>query len=77
MLQCSGRACLCCNKAGETSRLSGEVVEFGSVQLTHAVLHHHEAALVALEALALKVSRRVHTRAVTAEIRGDPALIDI
>ena len=46
-------------------------------RLTHAVLHHHEAALVAVEALALEAARRVDAGAVAAQVRGDPALVDI
>lgn len=36
--------------------------------LTHAVLHHHEAALVAFEALALEAARRVHAVAVATQV---------
>lgn len=45
--------------------------------LTHAVLHHHEAALVALEALALEAARGVHAGAVATQIGGDAALVDV
>lgn len=48
-----------------------------AAQLTHAVLHHHEAALVALEALALKAARCVDTDPAPAEVRRDPALINV
>ena len=45
--------------------------------LTHAVLHHHEATLISLEALALKVSRCVHTRALATQVRRDATLVDV
>ncbi len=45
--------------------------------LTHAVLHHHEPALVSGEAIAPEITGYVHTRAVTAQIRRDAALVDI
>lgn len=45
--------------------------------LTHAVLHHHEAALVALEALALEAARGVDAGAVAAQVGGDAALVDV
>lgn len=45
--------------------------------LTHAILHHHEAALVALKALAFKAAWRVDTDATATEVRGDPALINV
>lgn len=35
------------------------------VSLTHAVLHHHKATLVAIEALTLKATWCVHTRTLT------------
>lgn len=44
---------------------------------THAVLHHHEAALVSLEALALEAAGRVDTGAVAAQVRRDAALVDV
>lgn len=43
----------------------------------HAVLHHHEAALVALEALTLEASWGVHTRTLTTDVRRDTTLIDV
>lgn len=43
----------------------------------HAILHHHEAALVALKALAFKAAWRVDTDAAAAEVGGDPALINV
>lgn len=49
----------------------------GLTQLTHAILHHHEAALVSLKALAFEAARGVHTDATPAEVRRDPALIDV
>jgi len=36
--------------------------------LTHAVLHHHEATLVAFEALALEAAGRVDTGAVATQV---------
>lgn len=36
-----------------------------SVCLTHAVLHHHKATLVAIEALTLEAARCIHTRTLT------------
>lgn len=44
---------------------------------THAVLHHHEAALVSLETLALEAAGRVDAGAVAAQVRGDAALVDV
>lgn len=46
-------------------------------ELTHAVFHHHEAALVALEALALEAARGVDAGAVAAQVGGDAALVDV
>lgn len=37
---------------------------FKAFTRTHAVLHHHEAALVSLETLALEAARRVDAGAV-------------
>lgn len=45
--------------------------------LTHAVLHHHEAALVALETFALEAAWCVDAGTVTTQVRGDAALIDV
>lgn len=45
--------------------------------LTHAVFHHHEAALITFKALALEISRRVDTPARPAYIQGDAALVDV
>lgn len=45
--------------------------------LTHAVLHHHEAALIAFEALTLKAARRVDTGAMTTQVWRDAALVNI
>ena len=44
---------------------------------THAVLHQHEATLVAGKTLALKAARRVDTGALAAEVRGDATLVNI
>lgn len=44
---------------------------------THAVLHQHEATLVATETLALKAARGVDTGALATEVRGDAALVDV
>lgn len=49
----------------------------GPAELTHAILHHHEAALVALKTLALKAAWRVDADATAAEVRRDPALVDV
>lgn len=43
----------------------------------HAVLHHHEATLIALKAFALKAAGRVDTCTVTAQVGRDSALVDI
>lgn len=43
----------------------------------HAVLHHHEAALVALETFTLKAARCVDTCTVTTQVRGDAALVNV
>lgn len=45
--------------------------------LTHAILHHHEATLVALEAVTLKAARCVHTGAPPTYVGGDVTFIDI
>lgn len=47
------------------------------LQLTHAVLHHHEAALIALKTLTLKTAGCVDTGTVTTQVRGDAALINV
>lgn len=44
---------------------------------THAVLHHHEAALVALEALALEAAGGVDAGAGAAQVRRDATLVDV
>lgn len=49
----------------------------GSASLTHAVFHHHEATLVALEALALEAARGVHAGAVATQVGGDATLVDV
>lgn len=43
----------------------------------HAVLHHHEAALIALKAFTLKAARCVDTGTVTTQVRRDAALINV
>lgn len=48
-----------------------------TVFLTHAVFHHHKAALISFETLALEVSGSVDTCALAAQIRRNPALVDI
>lgn len=55
----------------ERSRVLLQLVHFVSNTFTrtHAVLHHHEAALVSLEALALEAAGRVDAGAVAAQIR--------
>lgn len=45
--------------------------------LTHAVFHHHEAALISFKALAFEIPWRVDTPARPAYIQGDAALIDV
>ena len=45
--------------------------------LTHAVLHQHEATLVATETLALEAAWGVDTGALATEVRGDAALVDV
>jgi hypothetical protein len=78
--------CQGCCHSPEGSRGTAEdehtVVRFqasqeGLASLTHAILHHHEAALVALKALAFKAAWRVDTDAAAAEVGGDPALINV
>lgn len=54
-----------------------QVLVCESLLFTHAVFHHHEAALVAFEALAFKISRCVDTSALTTQVRRDAALIDV
>lgn len=44
---------------------------------THAVLHHHEATLVAVETLTLEAARSVDAGALAAEVRGDAALVNV
>lgn len=44
---------------------------------THAVLHHHEAALVALKTFTLKAALGVDTGAVATQVRGDAALVNV
>lgn len=44
---------------------------------THAVLHHHESALVALETFALEAARGVDAGAGAAQIRRDATLVDV
>ena len=46
-------------------------------KLTHTVLHHHEATFIAFKALTLKTAGRVNTRTLTAQVRGDTALVDV
>lgn len=48
--------------------LHGKTVRVLLLALTHAVLHHHEAALIAFEALTLKAARRVDTGAMTTQV---------
>lgn len=43
----------------------------------HAVFHHHESTFVSLKAFALKTARRVDTCSMTAQIRGDAALVNV
>lgn len=49
--------------------LNLQVLLCGDSVLTHAVFHHHEATLVSFKALALKISRRVHAGARSAQVR--------
>lgn len=49
--------------------LNPQVLLCGDSVLTHAVFHHHEATLVTFKALALKISRRVHAGARSAQVR--------
>lgn len=53
---------------------SGRCVRPG---LTHAIFHHHEAALISFKALAFKISWRVDTPARPAYIQWDAALVDV
>lgn len=46
-------------------------------RLTHAVFHHHEAALISFKALAFEISWRVDTPARPAYIQGDAALVNV
>lgn len=46
-------------------------------QLTHAVLHHHEPALIALKAFTLKAARCVDTSTLTTQVGGNAALINV
>lgn len=48
-----------------------------AAQLTHAVLHHHEAALVTLLTLALEVPGGVDTLAPATEVGRDAALVNV
>lgn len=48
-----------------------------SMLLTHAVLHHHKAALITWQAVTLKTAWRVHTRPVSTQVRGDLTLLNI
>lgn len=41
----------------------------------HAVLHHHESALITIEAFTLEASGSIDARSVAAEVGGDPAFI--
>lgn len=45
--------------------------------LTHAVLHHHEAALIAVVAVALEAARCVDAGSLATQVRRDPTLVDI
>lgn len=58
-------------------RAAKNVCRCARPRLTHAVFHHHEAALVPFEALALEVSWRVDTPARPAYVQGDAALVDV
>lgn len=49
----------------------------GSAVSTHAVLHHHEAALVALEAFALEAAGGVDAGAGAAQVRRDATLVNV
>lgn len=43
----------------------------------HAVFHHHKAALVAVETLALEAAWCVHTHTMTTQVRRDRTFVDI
>lgn len=45
--------------------------------LTHAVLHHHEPAFIAFEALALKAAWCIDADSTATEVRRNPALVDV
>ena len=70
-----------CNLSTQVAAAEGshrfQASQEGLASLTHAILHHHEAALVALKALAFKAAWRVDTDAAAAEVGGDPALINV
>lgn len=63
-----------CVQAGSSTTQQGVSLTLVNV---HAVLHHHEAALVALETFTLKAARCVDTGSVTAQVRGDATLINV
>lgn len=63
-----------CVQAGSSTTQQGVSLTLVNV---HAVLHHHEAALVALETFALKAARCVDTGTVTTQVRGDATLINV
>lgn len=75
------RLCILLNRIiwrwGGMHSLNPQVLLCGDSVLTHAVFHHHEATLVSFKALALKISRRVHAGARSAQVRWDAALIDV
>lgn len=57
--------------------VSAGVVVCEDSSLTHAVFHHHEAALVTFEALAFKVSSCIDTSALSTQVWRDAALVDV
>lgn len=58
-------------------RTAGHEREFTCFTHTHAVLHHHEAALVALKTFTLEAAWCVDAGAVAAQVGGDAALVNV
>lgn len=73
---------VCWGREGEVRR-AGPACGFGAAftnvaaSVTHAVLHHHEAALVALETFALEAAGGVDAGAGAAQVRRDATLVDV
>lgn len=63
-----------CVQAGSSTTQQGVSLTLINV---HAVLHHHEAALIALETFTLKAAGCVDTGAVATQVGRDATLIDV